>query len=42
MGIDHDNAIDVALSGFFSCGSMNMLTGSIASDFVALGVGWKE
>ena len=39
MGIEYDNARDITLSGFFSCGSVNMLTGSRASDFVALRVG---
>ena len=42
MGIESDNARDGALSGFFSCGSMNRLKGYGASDLDALGVGWEE
>ena len=40
MKIEYDNAIDCALSGFFSCGSMKRLEGSVASDLASLGVGW--
>ena len=42
MGIEFDNTRDGALSGFFSCGSVNGLRGSGASDLTALGVGWVK
>ena len=40
--IEYDNARDDALSGFFSCGLVNRLMGSGASDLAALGVRWEE
>ena len=41
-GIEFDNARDGGSSRFCSCGSMNRLGGSGASDLVALGVGLEE
>ena len=42
MGIGFDNVSGGELSGFFSCGSSNMLMGSRESNLVSLGVGWEE
>ena len=42
MGIGFDNVSGGELSGFFSCGSSNMLMGSRESNLVSLGVGWED
>ena len=42
MGIESNNEREGALSGFFSCGSTNMLEDFGESNLAILGVGWEE
>ena len=42
MGIESENSRDGALKDFFSCGLVNRLGGSGASNLATLGVGWEE